>query len=145
MSRMNHVGRIVDAEEQDFGSRCDPAYLVSGLDTVHYRHCVIQNDDVGLQLLNFFDSLFAIFSFTAHCHIVRLQKGLDRPSCGPMVVYDQDVGGGHTIPQLEFQSKAEQPGVSVTFATLASGYKERVLLLLPWVYNCYKELSLQAI
>src|SRR6266478_1881439 len=120
MSRMNHVWRIVDAEEQDFGSRCDPAYLVSGLDTVHYWHCVIQNDDVGLQLLNFFDSLFAIFSLTAHFHILRLQKGLDRPSCGLMVVYDQYVGGNQTMPQLQLHSKAEQPGASVTFATSAS-------------------------
>src|SRR5437879_7145479 len=120
MSCMNHVGRIVDAEEQDPGSRCDLAYLVGGLDAVHYRHCVIQNDDVGLQFLNFLDGLFSIFSFTAHSHMLRLQKGLDRPSCELMVVYDQDVGAGHNALNLSCNSEAGQPGVSVTFATPAS-------------------------
>ena len=80
----------MDGEEDNFGGRCDLAYLVCSLDAIHDRHIDVEEDEVRMQLSDLLDSLLAIFSFAANVHGVPVQKRADRLPRYLIIVHDQD-------------------------------------------------------
>jgi hypothetical protein len=55
----------VNREEDNLCGRSDSTYLVGCLDAIHHRHVDVQQDNIRLQLNDFFDGLFTTFSITA--------------------------------------------------------------------------------
>ena len=80
----------MDGEEDNFGGRCDLAYLVCSLDAIHDRHIDVEEDEVRMQLSDLLDSLLAIFSFAANVHGVPVQKRADRLPRYLIIVHDQN-------------------------------------------------------
>ena len=77
-------------EEDNLCGRRDSAYLVGCLDAIHHRHVDVQKNDIRLQLDDFFDGLFAIFSITRDLEGMPVEKRADGGSHRQVIVHDKD-------------------------------------------------------
>ncbi len=71
----------VSAKQDQWHRRQDSVQDAGRIDAVHDRHGQIQDDEVRVKFLGFFDPLSAVRSFSAHLKTVRPVKQIaDRPA-----------------------------------------------------------------
>ncbi len=78
------------AEEEYFGSGGDSPDFQRGLHAVHHRHVDIQEDDIGIQLFDFFDRFPAVFRFSADLYFMPSEQLPNRGPSNCVVIDDKD-------------------------------------------------------